>query len=63
MGLLNLLAKLHKFINKPIVDTIFNECLFSLSEEREVKCKSIESRQSAFKLLGTLSSKPLINNL
>ncbi|CAD8084108.1 unnamed protein product [Paramecium sonneborni] len=55
IGLLNLLTKLHKFIKQPIHDIIFNDCLFSLQDEKEIKCKSNESRQAAFKLLYQLS--------
>lgn len=44
IGLLNLLCKLSRFIQQPIIDLIFNDCLFSQKEEIEIKCKSIESR-------------------
>jgi len=35
---------------------IFNECLFSVTGQvREVKCKSVESRNIAYKLLLSLA--------
>ncbi|CAD8116913.1 unnamed protein product [Paramecium sonneborni] len=59
IGLLNLLTKLYKFIKQPIHDIIFNDCLFSLQDEKEIKCKSNESRQAAFKLLYQISHQQI----
>jgi len=33
---------------------VFNECLFAFQGNRNVKCKSKEARQAAFKLLKAL---------
>ncbi|CAD8119650.1 unnamed protein product [Paramecium sonneborni] len=63
IGLLNLLCKLSRFIQQPIIDLIFNDCLFSQKEEIEIKCKSIESRQAAFKLLNHLAQQQNMNKI
>ncbi|CAD8206139.1 unnamed protein product [Paramecium octaurelia] len=63
VGLLNLLTKLYRFIKQPIVDIIFNDCLFSMSEDKEIKCKSVESRQVAFKLLHNLAQQQNIDTI
>ncbi|CAD8179644.1 unnamed protein product [Paramecium octaurelia] len=61
VGLLNLLTKLYRFIKQPIVDIIFNDCLFSMQEEKEIKCKSAESRKVAFNLLNKLAEQQNMN--
>ncbi|CAD8206268.1 unnamed protein product [Paramecium pentaurelia] len=63
VGLLNLLTKLYRFIKKPIVDKLFNDCLFSMQEDIEIKCKSVESRQAAFKLLYNLGQQQNIDTI
>jgi hypothetical protein len=58
--LINLLTKilaLDSAIELPgLVEVIFNDCLFNITnEQKEIKCKTKESREIAFTLLKVLS--------